>query len=1109
MTRTALVLALSLLSAPLLAQNNSILDPGRLAGMKARSIGPAAMSGRVGAVAGVESNPDILYAGAANGGVWKSVNGGLTWAPLFDDQKVASIGAIAVYQANPDIVWVGTGEGNPRNSVSVGNGVYRSLDGGRTWSHLGLDATEHISRIVLHPTNPDVAWVAALGKLWGENAERGVYKTTDGGKSWRRVLYVDERTGAANLVRDPRNPNKLFAALWDHRRWPWSFRSGGPGSGLYVTFDGGETWKRSTEEDGLPKGELGRIGLAISHSNPEIVYALVEAEKSALVRSDDGGKSWKTVNDDPRTADRPFYYADIEVDPAWPNRLYNLTARLQVSNDGGKTFDTLARREIHGDYHAIWIDPVRPEHILVGNDGGLGLSRDRGATWDFIDDLPIGQYYHIAVDMDVPYHVYGGLQDNGSWRGPVEVWEQGPIRNQHWDRIGSGDGFDTRADPEDSWRGWSLSQGGDLLRWNLHSGEAKSIKPAEIHPMAGPNDPAGRLRFNWNAGFAVDPFEPGTIYLGSQYVHKSTDRGDTWTVISPDLTSNNPAWQKQAESGGLTPDVSGAENFTTILAITPSPLRRGVLWVGTDDGRIHVTKDGGKSWDSVEKNVHGVPAGTWIPHILASHFDAGTAFVVFDNHRRSDWNPYVVKTTDWGKTWTSLATKELWGWTEAIEQDPVDRDLLFLGTSFGLYVSRDGGRHWMRWTSGLPTTEVADLIVHPRDHDLVIATHGRALYVLDDITPLRGLTAAALQEPLRLYPSAPGRLHQNLMGGYRGGAGDFRGENRPYGLQLTYSLNLPGLPLADEKEERERKEKERADARQAAETGKAPAGGKQATLKEDPARPPAAAEGDDKGRDKEPKVQIRITDASGKLVRTMEGPAKLGMNRAVWDLGRDAFKTPPTDNRGRPRDNDSGPKVPPGPYNVTVKYKDHEAKGTVQVATDPYTKNTDADWQAREVALHRVAALQDATVTAIERIKAAHTDVDLVLKKLEPAGKDKTAKGDDDPNNAPNRTLRKAGRDLQKKLSHLESRLHTLPSAKGITDDQTVITGAENVRESLDSSWDKPNANQLASLDAAEARAKTVFADLNKLFAEDVAAFRKQVADAKIDLLAPESPITF
>ncbi len=674
----SLVLVLGLLASSAAAQ----VDPALLAGLKARSIGPAAMSGRVSDVVAVESNPDILYVGAANGGVWKSTNGGLTWEPTFDDQKVASIGALAVFQPNPDIVWAGTGEGNPRNSVSVGWGIYRSLDGGRTWKHLGLEQTEHIHRVVLHPTNPDVAWVAALGKLWGENAERGVFKTVDGGKTWKKVLYVDERTGAADLVIDPANPNKLFAAMWDHRRWPWSFRSGGPGSGLYMTYDGGETWKRLTEDDGLPKGQLGRIGLAISHSNPETVYALVEAEKSALIRSDDGGRTWKAVNEDPRTANRPFYYADIRVDPTWPNRVYNLATRLNVSDDGGKTFDALGRaREIHGDYHAMWINPRDPSHIVVGNDGGLGISRDRGATWYFPPNLPLAQYYHVNVDMDTPYNVYGGLQDNGTWRGPAEVWENGDIRNQHWARIGGGDGFDAAPHPKDSSLGYSMSQGGALMRWNQRNGEAKTLKPADLGA-----DPAQKLRFNWSSGFALDPFEPDSLYYGSQYLHKSTDRGETWTVISPDLTTNRPEWQKAAESGGITPDASGAENFTTILAVAPSALERGVIWVGTDDGRVHVTRDGGKTWTSVEKNIPGVPANTWVPHIRASRFDPAGAFIVFDNHRRSDWTPYVYRTDDWGKTWKSLSTKDLWGWALAIEQDPVDRDLLFLGTEFGLWV---------------------------------------------------------------------------------------------------------------------------------------------------------------------------------------------------------------------------------------------------------------------------------------------------------------------------------------------------------------------------------------------------------------------------------------
>jgi hypothetical protein len=1086
------------------------LDPDLLAGLAARSIGPAAMSGRVAAIDVVESNPDVIYVGSASGGVWKSVNGGLTWKPVFDDQPVASIGAVAIHQANPDVVWVGTGEGNPRNSVSIGNGVYRSLDGGKTWTHLGLEATERIYRIVLHPSNPDVAWVSALGQAWGENPERGVFKTTDGGKTWRKVLYVDPRTGASDLILDPSNPNKLFASLWDYRRWPWGFRSGGPGSGIYVTYDGGETWKRLTEDDGLPKGDLGRTGLAISRSNPNIVYALVEADKSALIRSDDGGATWKKVNEDQRTAERPFYYADIRVDPVWPNRLYNLTARLMVSEDSGKTFSNLGRsREVHGDYHAMWINPRDPDHIVTGSDGGVAISRDRGETWQFVGNLPVGQFYHVAVDMDRPYNVYGGLQDNGSWRGPSTAWDAGGIRNSRWDVVGGGDGFDTRPDPQDSMTGYSMSQGGELIRWNLRSHESRLIKPPEPKPGSG----LERLRFNWNAGLAVDPFEPGTIYYGSQYVHKSTDRGLTWTVISPDLTSDKPEWQQQAKSGGLTPDVTAAENFTTIIAIAPSSLEKGVIWVGTDDGRLHVTRDGGKTWTSVEKNVPGVPANTWIPHILPSKYDAGSAFVVFDNHRREDFKPYVYRTDDWGKTWKSLATKDLRGYALSIEQDPADRDLLFLGTEFGLWVSLDGGARWMPWRHGLPTASVMDLVIHPRDLDLVIATHGRALYVLDDITPLREVSAKTLAEPLHLYSTQPATLIRRAFGGgiRGGGAGEFQGENRASGALITYSLNAPGLPLPDDEKERERKEAERASARARVQpVAERPPG----PLKEDAPNPegmPAAATGvveadqGDKG-DKGPQAEIRITDASGKVIRTFKRPAKLGLNRAVWDLTRDPFRRPPANDRGFFGE-ERGPAVSPGTYGVVVKFGGREAKGTVKVEPDPYTKASAADWQARDAAVLRMGQLQNAVTDAITRIGATRKDVDVVLAKLDAQDKARRDAGGEPPKEDPNKPLRQAARDLQKKLSDVERRLYVPPATKGIVEDRTANNRIEYASRALAATWDPPSDTVKVYMDQAETTAKEALADFNKLYAEDVAAFRQKVAAAKIDLLAESGPI--
>jgi photosystem II stability/assembly factor-like uncharacterized protein len=1122
------------------------IDPSLLAGMKARSIGPAAMSGRVAAVVAVETDPEVIYVGGATSGVWKSTDGGLTFEPIFDDQPVASIGAIAIFRRNPDVVWVGTGEGNPRNSASVGNGVYRSLDAGRTWQHLGLDKTERIRRIVLHPTDPDVAYVAAEGREWGENPERGIYKTTDGGKSWKRILYADERSGGSELVMDPANPNKLFATLWDYRRWPWFFRSGGPGSGLYVTYDGGGSWRRLTEDDGLPKGNLGRIGLAIAPSEPRIVYALVEADgNNVVLRSENGGRTWQTANTDQTTSERPFYYADIRVDPQWPNRVYSLTARLRVSDDSAKTFRPLGHsRDIHGDYHDLWIDPHDGRYLIAGEDGGVGISHDRGDTWQFAADLPFGQYYHVAVDMDVPYNTYGGLQDNGSWRGPSAVWENGAIRNVHWQTVGGGDGFVTLPDPKDSQAGYSESQGGEIGRFDLRTHTRKRIKPAELSA-----DPAKRLRFNWNAAIAQDPFDPATIYLGSQYLMKSTDRGESWTPISPDLTTNNPDWQHQDQTGGLTLDASGAENYCSIIAVAPSTVERGVIWVGTDDGRVQVTRDGGKTWTSVEANVHGVPEHTWVPQIRASTYDGGSAFVVFDDHRRSNWAPYVYRTDDYGKTWKSLAAGNLWGYALSIEQDPMDRDLLFLGTEFGLYASFDGGGRWLPWKHGLPTVSVMDLVIHPRDFDLVIGTHGRAIYILDDITPLRQMTAATLKEPLHLYQGVPALEHRTAQGPgpYGGGSGEFHGENRPYGALLTYSLNLPGLALPDEKAEHERKERERAEhARQAAGGGAAAAATGVPPPVPDEAAPPAAAaaaagtaehpaaheaEEPEAGaaaaatpsgsaggaaepggpHANEPQVEIRISDGAGKVIRAMKGPAKLGVNRAVWDLGRDQFRQPPRGERGDFFRRDSGPQVPPGTYNVTVRFRGHEAKGTVRVAADPSTHNTDADWQTREAALRRLGELQDSLVEAIDRLGAARADLDVVVGKLRRADtreeeKKKRAGTEAAREGAGNPLLRTA-RDLRRKITAEERRLFVPPSTKGIVDDRTPLSRVQLALFSLDSSWDPPNPTQQLELQQAEAAVAKALQEVNRVMSEDVAAFHQQVAGAHVDLLPAETPI--
>lgn len=582
-------------------------------GMQPRSIGPGGMSGRVTAIDVVHSNPEIMYVGTASGGLWKSSSGGVTWHPIFDKEVTASIGAVAIQQSNPSVIWVGTGEGNPRNSLNGGYGIYKSLDGGRSWKSMGLENTRHIHRVVIDPTNPNTVYAAAIGSPWGNHPERGVYKTTDGGNTWNLILHTNTSSGAADLIMDPTNPNKLIAAMWEHKRDPWFFNSGGQGSGLYITHDGGNNWKKITDKEGLPEGELGRIGIAIAPSKPAIIYALIEAKKNALYKSEDGGFSWKMINDKGEIGDRPFYYSEIYVDPQNENRLYSIFTYVNVSQDGGKSFEMLmpaygVSNGVHPDHHAWWIHPENGNFMIDGNDGGMNITYDGGKTWRFIGNLPVAQYYHINTDNEYPYNVYGGMQDNGSWRGPAYVWKAQGIRNSYWQEISFGDGFDVVPDKDDSRYGYTMSQQGNVQRYDHVTGNNYGVKPT--HP-----DPKVYLRYNWNSAIGQDPFNNSTVYFGSQFVHKSTDKGLTWKIISPDLTTNDPEKQKQSESGGLTMDATGAENHCTILVIEPSPIEEGMLWVGTDDGQVQITKDGGVTWSNVTSAIKGMPKGAWIPQI--------------------------------------------------------------------------------------------------------------------------------------------------------------------------------------------------------------------------------------------------------------------------------------------------------------------------------------------------------------------------------------------------------------------------------------------------------------------------------------------------------------
>jgi photosystem II stability/assembly factor-like uncharacterized protein len=903
------------------------LDVDKLKEMKARSIGPAGMSGRVTAIDAVVSNPDIIYIGTASGGVWKSESGGISWEPIFDKEKVINIGALAITQSNPDVVWVGTGEGNPRNSLNLGAGIYKSLDGGKSWEVMGLKETRNIHRIIIDPRDEKTVYVGAIGNPWWEHPERGVYKTTDGGKTWEKVHFVDEKTGAADLIMDPQNPNKLLAAMWEHRRWPWFFKSGGPGSGLYVTVDGGKNWTRRTDKDGLPKGELGRMGLAISPSNPKIVYALIESKKNALYRSDDGGLKWKKVSDNNDIGNRPFYYFELYVDPKNENRLYTLYSRIGMSEDGGKSFREIASN-IHSDHHAFWIHPEDPNLIFEGNDGGMAISRNKGKTWHFIENLPLGQWYHIRVDNETPYNVYGGLQDNGSWRGPGYVWRSGGIRNEYWQEVMFGDGFDVMPDPDDARYGYAMSQGGNVGRYDYETGATYSIKPTSP-------DLDTKLRFHWNAAIEQDPFDNSTIYFGSQFLHKSTDKGLTWEIISPDLTTNDPEKQKYGKSGGLTLDVTGAENHTTILAIAISPIEKGVIWVGTDDGNVQVSRDGGANWTNLSANLPGLPANSWIPQVQPSVYSGGEAWVVANNYRMGDFTPYAYRTKDYGVNWERIVDENnVNGYALSIIQDPVEPNLVFLGTEHGLWVSIDDALTWTQWKHGYPSVSTMDMVIQEREADLVTGTFGRAVYILDDIRPLREIArtgGAVLDQKFKVFDPPEAILiqrYQQPAGNHFAGDATYEGENKMSGGILTYYL-----------EEQEKKDVEKPEPQEGNVEKK---GKRDRSIPTDEEMDPMQNKMKGEEKPKYDSIKLQVYDGD-ELIRTLVYKAEPGLNKVTWRLRKKGVRFPNPwaaryGGRGRsgPRGGEpAGYIVMPGEYKVVMSCGDQKDSTNIKVSFDP------------------------------------------------------------------------------------------------------------------------------------------------------------------------------
>lgn len=751
-------------------------------GLRFRNIGPATMSGRISDIDCDPNKTSTVYIASASGGVWKSTSDGTVWEPIFDEMPVASIGAVHVSRADSNVVWVGSGESNNRNSVAWGNGVYLSTDAGKTWKNVGLAETQQIARIVSDPKDPKRVWVAAMGALWNANKERGIYMTEDMGATWKQVLYIDENTGCTEIAIDPKNPKTLYAGMYERRRWPWTFRSGGKTGGVFKSTDGGKTWNKLS--GGLPKGETGKIGVAVYPKNPKIVYAQVEAvrEDDGTYRSDDGGKTWKKTG---RFNSRPFYYYELAIDPNDPEHLLATDTNIKETRDGGKTWRNM-QMPIHVDYHAIWWSPTDSGHIWVGEDGGAAVTRD-GAGWRWAGALPVSQFYAVDFDMAMPYHVYGGLQDNGSWGAPSRSRLNRGIGNWEWYRLGGGDGFHVQADPTDNVTIYSESQGGAVGRRNKLTGESRSIRPRA---------PQGeRYRFNWSTPIVMSPHNSSTIWLGGNKLFKSVDKGDNWRVASPDLTTNNPDKNKPME--GLTPENTGAETHCTIITISESPQKAGVVWVGTDDGLVQLSQDDGYTWTNVTDNVSGVPKNTWVSRVEASRFKLERAYATFDGHRTGDYRTYVYTTEDFGKTWTNISSNLPSNESAyVIKEDPTNENLLYVGTEFGLYVSIDRGKVWTKWNAGLPTVAVHDIKIHPRDHDIILGTHGRGIWIAP-VEPLQVASAAFMEKDVEaVQPVEAVQWASDPSGGYGDGTGWYYGQNPPNGARLAYWLKADAKEVA-------------------------------------------------------------------------------------------------------------------------------------------------------------------------------------------------------------------------------------------------------------------------------------------------------------------------
>ena len=872
-----------------------------------RNIGPTVMSGRVTAIDAVNKDSRIIYVGSAAGGVWKSITGGTLWKPVFD-KHTQSIGNLRIDQKNPETVWVGTGESNMRNSVSVGDGIYKTVDGGETWKKMGLDGTEHISRIIIDPTNSDIVYVSAPGPLWGDSPDRGLYKTMDGGATWNKILFIDDKTGCADVMVDPKDPNIIYASMWDFRRKPWSFSSGGQGSGLYKSTDGGATWNRI--DKGFTDGILGRIILAMSPSDSKIIYAIAEAKNTALFKSTDGGETWTKKSSSSNVTARPFYFSLLTVDPTNSNRLYRPAFNLSISDDAGESwFDASTEGGwVHSDIHALWINPNNSSNMIMGTDGGVYMSFDKGNNWMFLNNLPLAQYYHVAVDMESPYNIYGGLQDNGSWVGPSSA--PGGVRGKDWEPIGFGDGFWVQPDYSDKNYIYWEYQGGNINRVNKATNENKDIRP---QPLKGEK----KLRFNWNTPIYMPMSNPGVLYMGSQYLFRSTTKGDSWERISGDLTTNDPEKLKQDESGGLSVDNSSAENHCTIFTIAESPIDKDLIFVGTDDGNVQISENEGKTWRNVAANISGLPRYLCISSIEPSRFDRNVVYITVDGHAMGDMNSYVYKTSDLGKTWRKISTNDIKSFAHKVKEDLVNKNLLFVGTEFGLFMSINGGMDWVQMNSKVPNTPVRDMVIHPVTNDLVIGTHGRGVIIIDDITGIRNVSSKILESEMALVPTRPTIwTDENNGGGFPNQAGNFRGPNPNSDALILYYL-------------------------------------KERPMTED--------------------VKVQILDDKGEVLQTIPGSKRKGLNKVYWDMRM----KPPKVASGARLDfgGFTGPEVLPGIYKVKLIKGDKTVEGTIEIKADPKSVHSQEEREVRRKYLMDTYKMTEDLANLVDKLKKVGDDV--------------------------------------------------------------------------------------------------------------------------------------